>query len=314
MHAVAIEQFGGRDQMAVMDLPDPKVGPDSVLVRVAAAGLNPVDWKMREGGLDARFPHRFPVILGWDAAGVIEQVGPAVVDLKPGDAVYVYARKTEVSEGTYAELLSVPDGMVARAPSSLSPTEAGAVPLAGLTALQALDEALGVGEGDTVVVQAAAGGVGHFAVQIASARGARVVGVASERNHDFVRSLGAEAVVDHHAGSVADQVLEHHPGGVDALFDLFGGDGLADARSVVREGGRVTSLADTDPAGDRDDLMGRYVFVRPSAPGLVELGRLADAGQLRVEIAEGYPLDRAAAAHERLEDGHVRGKLVLEVA
>ena len=313
MRAIAIEQFGGRDQMALMDLPDPKVGPDSVLVRVAAAGLNPVDWKMREGGLEARFPHRFPVILGWDAAGVVEQAGPAVVDFQPGDEVYVYARKTEASEGAYAELLSVPDSMVARAPSSLSPTEAGALPLAGLTALQVLDDALGVGEGDTVVVQAAAGGVGHFAVQIAAARGASVVGIASEHKHDFVRSLGAQAVVDYRAGPVGEQLREHHPDGVEALFDIFGGDGLAEARAAVRGGGRVTSLADTDPSGDRDDLSGRYVFVRPSAPGLVELARLAAAGQLRVEIAERYPLDQAVTAHERLEDGHVRGKLVFEI-
>lgn len=310
MRAIAIERFGGPQELVPMELPDPKVGPDSVLVRVRAAGVNPVDFKIREGRLDTRFNHRFPLVPGWDVAGVVEQSGPAVVDLAVGDEVYAYARKTEVAEGTYAELVSLPAAMVARKPTGLSFVEAAGVPLAGLTAWQALVEAAGVQRGDRVLVQAAAGGVGHLAVQIAVARGAEVVGVASQPNHDFVRSLGAAEVVDYTAGPIAARIDPP----VDVLFDLFGGDGLADTRSAVRPGGRVVSLADPQPAGDRDDLGGRYVFVHPSASGLDALTALFDAGDLRVEIAATYPLEQAAAAHERLEEGHVRGKLVLEVS
>jgi NADPH:quinone reductase-like Zn-dependent oxidoreductase len=310
MRAIAIERFGGRDELRPMDLPDPKVGPDSVLVRVRAAGVNPVDFKLREGYLDGAFNHRFPVVLGWDVAGVVEQAGPAVVDLAVGDEVYAYGRKTEVAEGTYAELVSLPAAMVARKPAGLSFTQAAGVPLAGLTAWQALVEAVGVQRGERVLVQAAAGGVGHLAVQIAVARGAEVIGSASPANHDFVRSLGAAEVIDYTAGPVADRVDPE----VDVLFDLFGGDGLADARRAVRPAGRVVSLADTSPAGDRHDVTGRYVFVHPSAAGLDALTELVNAGALRVEVAATHPLEDAAAAHRLLEEGHVRGKVVLEVS
>ncbi|MDQ3608508.1 MAG: NADP-dependent oxidoreductase, partial [Actinomycetota bacterium] len=248
---------------------------------------------------------------GWDVAGVVEQVGPAVVDLAVGDEVYAYGRKTEVAEGTYAELVSLPAAMVARKPAGLSFTQAAGVPLAGLTAWQALVEAADVQSGERVLVQAAAGGVGHLAVQIAVARGAEVIGSASPANHDFVRSLGATEVIDYSAGPVAGQVDPQ----VDVLFDLFGGDALADARGAVRRGGRVVSIAEPQPAGDSDnDLQGHYVFVHPSADGLDALTALFDAGDLRVEVAATYPLEQAAAAHERLEEGHVRGKLVLEVS
>lgn len=310
MQAIAIERFGGRNELRPMDLPDPKVGPDWVLLRVRAAGVNPVDFKLRGGHLDGAFNHRFPVILGWDVAGVVEQAGPAVVDRAVGDEVYAYGRKTEVAEGTYAELVALPAAMVARKPAGLSFTQAAGVPLAGLTAWQALVEAADVQSGERVLVQAAAGGVGHLAVQIAVARGAEVIGSASPANHDFVRSLGAAEVVDYTAGPIAGQLDPQ----VDVLFDVFGGDALADARGAVRSGGRVVSLAERRPAGDRDDLQGRYVFVRPSANGLDALTALFDAGDLRVEVAATYPLEQAAAAHERLEEGHVRGKLVLEVS
>ncbi|MDQ3767945.1 MAG: NADP-dependent oxidoreductase, partial [Actinomycetota bacterium] len=164
MRAIAIERFGGPDELVPMELPDPKVGPDWVGIRVRAAGINPVDHKIRAGRLDNRFNHRFPLVPGWDVAGVVEQAGPAVVDLAVGDEVYAYGRKTEVAEGTYAELVALPDGMVARKPAGLSFIQAGGVPLAGLTAWQALVEAAGVQRGERVLVQAAAGGVGHLAV------------------------------------------------------------------------------------------------------------------------------------------------------
>jgi NADPH:quinone reductase-like Zn-dependent oxidoreductase len=314
MRAITIDAFGGADQLRHGERPDPKVGPDSVLIGIRSAGVNPVDVGIREGHLEPFFPHHFPLVPGWDAAGVVEAVGPAVVDLSPGDEVYAYCRKTEVCEGTYAQRVTVPAGVVARVPRKISLLEAGAIPLAGLTAYQALTEALQVGEGDVVLISAAAGGVGHFAVQIAKALGATVIGTASPNHHDGVRALGADHVLDYHDGTVADQVRGAFPRGVDAALDLVGGDELTELRQSLRQGGRIASVLDTDPAGDRDDLRGRYVFVRPSAVELGELANLVDTGRLRVVLAETFPLERAADAQNRISEGHVHGKLVLEVA
>lgn len=313
MKAVAIDRFGGPEELVARELPDPKVGPDSVLIGARAAGVNPVDFKIRQGYLEGAFPHHYPLIPGWDVAGVVEAVGPAVVGFAVGDEVFAYCRKTEVAAGTYAERVAVPDTFVAHKPRELSWVEAAAIPLAGLTARQALVDRMDVGAGQTVLVTAAAGGVGHLAVQLARSLGAQVIGTASERNHEYVRSLGAAVAVDY-AGDVAAAVREHHPDGVDAAFDLFGGETLQGAVAALRDGGQVTSIADPDPAKGFSAVRGHYVFVRPDAAGLADLGRRADAGELRPEIAETFPLDRAAASHERLEAGHVRGKLVLEIA
>ncbi len=313
MRAIAIDAFGAADLLRVREVPDPKVGPDSVLVRVRAAAVNPVDAAIRRGDLEPAFPHRFPLVPGWDVAGTVEAVGPAVVDLEPGDEVYAYARKTEVAEGTYAELVSLPAGMVARKPRRLSFVEAAAIPLAGLTAYQALTEALGVVRHEKVLVTAAAGGVGHLAVQIARHLGADVVGTAGTANQDFVRGLGADAV-DYTAGDVTEAVRALHPDGLDAVLDTVGGEGQAQARAGLRAGGRIVSIVDTDPAKGADGVAGHYVFVRPSAKELYELASLADEGLLVPEIAEVLPLEQAAEAHRRIEEGHVRGKLVLEVA
>jgi len=313
MRAIAIDAFGPAEALRLRELPDPKVGPDSVLIRVRAAAVNPVDAGIRRGALDAAFPHRFPLIPGWDVAGTVEAVGPAVVDLEPGDEVYAYARKTEIAEGTYAELVSLPAGMVARKPRRLSFVQAAAIPLAGLTAYQALTEALGVVRHEKVLVTAAAGGVGHLAVQIARHLGADVVGTAGAANQDFVRSLGAEAV-DYGAGDVTAAVRALHPDGVDAVLDMVGGAGQDQARGALRAGGRIASIVDTDPAKGAEGISAHYVFVRPSAKELYELASLADEELLVPEIADVLPLDRAAEAHRRIEGGHVRGKLVLEVA
>jgi NADPH:quinone reductase-like Zn-dependent oxidoreductase len=312
MKAIVIDRFGGPEELVAREMPEPEVGPDSVLIAARAAGVNPVDFKIRQGHLEGAFPHHFPLIGGWDVAGVVEAVGPAVGGFAVGDEVYAYCRKTEIAAGTYAERVAVPDTFVAHKPRELSWVEAAAVPLAGLTARQALVDRMEVATGQTVLVTAAAGGVGHLAVQLARSLGAEVIGTASEANHDYVRSLGAAAVIDY-AGDVAATVREHYPDGVDAAFDLYGGDTLAGAVAATRESGQVTSIADPEPAKGAS-VHGHYVFVRPDRLGLEDLTWRADAGELRPEIAEVFPLDRAAEAHERLEGGHVRGKLVLEIA
>jgi NADPH:quinone reductase-like Zn-dependent oxidoreductase len=308
MRAVAIREWGGRDRLEVMDVDPPPVAPDGVLVRVRAAGLNPVDWKVREGRLASLFPAHFPLILGWDAAGVVEQVGPAVTWFRPGDEVYGYCRRHHLQFGTYAEYTTVPEGFLAPKPPSLSFAEAAAIPLAGLTAHQGL-ESLGLRAGETLFLGGGAGGVGHFVVQLAHARGARVLASASAGNQDFVRQLGAEPV-DYVAGDVAGQVRALiADSGTDAAFDLFGDHDLA--FGVLRRGGRLLSIA--APPEPREHFEVHYVFVRPSGYDLAEMNDLVADGRLRPHIEATYPLERATEAMERLESGHVRGKLVLTI-
>jgi NADPH:quinone reductase-like Zn-dependent oxidoreductase len=304
VRGVAFDRFGDVDVLRVRDdLPEPPVGPDTVLVRTRAAGVNPVDLGIRAGHLAGAFPHHFPIIPGWELAGVVEAAGPAVPDLAPGDEVFAYVRRDDVQWGATAELVPVPLRCLARKPQSLSFAEAGAVPLAGLTAYQALTEVLDVGEGDRVLVHRGAGGVGFFAVQIAAALGAHVIATASPRNHGFLRDAGAAEVLDYSAGPISGQLAEP----VDAVLDLVGGDTLADAPRQVRDPARIASVVD---AAVRD-LGGRYVFVRPDAHDLEELARMADAGQLRVSIAKAFPLEQVREAHELLAGGHVRGKVVV---
>jgi NADPH:quinone reductase-like Zn-dependent oxidoreductase len=306
MRGMAYDDFGDDDVLRLRtDLPDPPVGPDTVLVRVHAAGVNPVDMAIRAGYLASAYPHHFPIIPGWDVAGVVEAAGPAVVAFAPGDEVFGYVRRDDVQWGTAAEFVPAPQRCLAHKPESLSFAEAGALPLAGLTAYQALTEALDVSEGDRVLVHRAAGGVGFNAVQIAVALGAHVIGTASPRNHGFLKDAGAAEVLDYSEGPISGQLSEP----VDAVLDLVGGDTLADAPKQVRDPARIVSVV--DPAVR--DLGGRYVFVRPDQHDLEELARMADAGQLRVPIAKAFPLEELAAAQRLVAGGHVRGKVVVTV-
>ncbi|WNV76667.1 NADP-dependent oxidoreductase [Geodermatophilus sp. DSM 44513] len=301
---MAYEEFGGPEVLTLRtDLPDPPVGPDTVLVRVHAAGVNPVDGKIRDGALAGAFPHHFPIVPGWDVAGVVEAAGPAVTAFAAGDEVCGYVRRDDVQWGTTAELVPAPQRCLAHKPASLSFAEAAGLPLAGLTAYQALTEALEVGEGDRVLVHRAAGGVGFSAVQIAVALGAHVIGTASPRNHGFLRDAGVAEVFDYAAGPLSRQLSEP----VDAVLDLVGGDTLADAPEQVRDRARIASVVDPAVNG----MGGRYVFVRPEHEHLEELGRMADAGQLRVPVARAFPLEQVREAQELVAGGHVRGKVVV---
>ena len=307
MQAIALDEFGCPDVMRLRELPDPKLSPDAVLVRVRAAGVNPVDAYIRAGYLEGAFPTHVPLIPGWDVAGVVEQVGPSVTELSVGEEVFGYVRKDHVQNGTYAELVAAPIRTVARKPESLSMSEAAGVPLAGLTALQALRR-VGVGAGDTVLVHAASGGVGSFAVQIAVALGARVVGTASEANHDYLRELGAEPVL--YGEGLAERVREVAGGKVDAVVDLAGAEAIAASVELVGDPARIASVVDAQAvlaAG------GQYVFVRPDRDDLAELARLADDGKLSVHLSTTLPLAQAPEAHRLIESKHSRGKIVLTV-
>jgi NADPH:quinone reductase-like Zn-dependent oxidoreductase len=309
MKAIALDEYGDPEVLTLRELPDPPVGPDVVRIRVRAAGVNPVDYKIRQGHLRGAYPHQTPLVPGWDVAGVVDQVGPAVTRFQPGDEVMAYARKETVQHGTYAELVSVSERAVAHKPAGFSFAQAGGLPLAGLTAAQALT-AVGVESGDVVLVHAAAGGVGHLAVQIARALGAqRVIGTASPANHDFLRSLGAEPV--EYGPELPKQLaaLAGGDGRVDVAVDLVGGEALRQSPSLVRHPARHVSVV--DPAVKEQG--GLYVFVRPDGVQLESLSGLADAGRLRVEVSHEVPLAQAARAHQLVEKGHGRGKVVLTV-
>jgi len=246
---------------------------------------------------------------------VVEAAGPAVTRFAPGDEVFAYCRKHFVGEGTYGEYVSVPEDFVAPKPESIDFVSASAVPLAALTAWQALIEATAVRAGETVLVHGAAGGVGSFAVQIARARGAQVIGTASSAKHDFVRELGAGEQIDYHEVDFVEAVRESHPEGIHVVFDLFGGDTLRRSVDALADGGRIVSIAEppTEDHFRQREILPAYVFVRPSGSQLAELSRLIDDGEIRVELEATYPLAEAAQALERLETGRVQGKLALEV-
>jgi NADPH:quinone reductase-like Zn-dependent oxidoreductase len=306
--AIVMNRYGGPDVLKfTVDAPNPKIGPDFVLVRAKAAGVNPVDWKIREGYLDGLFQTDFPITPGWDVAGVVERTGPAVSEFSPGDEVIGYVREDHVGRGTYAELVAAPVRTLGRKPARLSWAEAAGLPLAGLTAYQALAKALAVSEDDTVLIHAAAGGVGSLAVQIAIAKGARVIGTASPGNHDYLRELGAEPVA--YGDGLVDQVRRLSPGGVSAALDLVGGEALEVTPELLTPKGRWASIVDPSVT----ELGGRYVFVRPDPHDLSALASLADDGRLTVPVAKTFPLTEAAEAQRLNAEGHTRGKIVLEM-
>lgn len=313
MRAVAIEGFGGVERLQLMDLRTPEPGAGDVRIQVRGSGVNQVDAQIRRGELVRAVPHEFPVIPGWEAAGTVDMVGEGVDGLAAGDAVFAHCRKRVVHGGTYAEYVTVPARQVAAAPRALDATTAAAVPLAGLTAYQSLFVAAGLGAGETVLVSAAAGGVGSFATQLAADRGAVVIGTASEGNHDLVRGLGATHVIDYHDHAVSEHVLDLAPTGVDVLLDLVGGDSLHEAASAVRDGGRLVSVVE-EPTGEllgQRGIRPHYVSVEPDGEQLRELAEAIDSGRLRVHLHEVLPLERAARAHELIEEGHVHGKVAL---
>ncbi|MFJ8433869.1 NADP-dependent oxidoreductase [Kitasatospora sp. NPDC094019] len=285
------------------EVPDPKVGPGQVLIQVRAASVNPVDWKVMAGGLDGMMDAVFPVVPGWDVAGVVARTGPDTPEFAPGDEVMAYARKDVVQGGTFAEFVAVDAPAVARKPAGLDWAQAAGLPLAGLTALRSL-ERLGVGPADVLLVHGAAGGVGSLAVQLGRDRGARVIGTASERNHDFVRALGAEPVS--YGDGLADRVRALAPGGVSTVADFVGGQ-LESTLAVLAAGGRHVSVA--DPTVEQHG--GHWIWVRPDGARLAELATVVDRGALTVEVAQTFPLERTGEAFDASRTGHTRGKLVV---
>jgi NADPH2:quinone reductase len=311
MRAVAIHAFGGPERLALTDLPRPLPSRGEVLVRTLAAGVNPVDWKVREGSL-ARVSHGFPLIPGWDVAGVVDELGEGCQRFRKGDRVFAYARKPHIQWGTYAEYVAVPERDVALMPPSLLFEEAAGIPCAALTAQQALARA-GIAAGAVLLVLNGSGGVGHFALQLAKLAGARSLATAGSRNQEFVMSQGAEAAIDYTRDELAGAVASRFPEGVDAVLDAIGGDPLSACLAAVKPGGVIVSVVDTL---DAEAVKARGVrFERissvPSGEQLALLAAHAGRKKLRPHVQTIYPLASAAQAQEESRAGHVRGKLVL---
>ncbi len=307
MLAYTYDKFGDDSVLHYGEVPMPKVGPGEVLIKVRSASVNPVDWKLVSGGLDDFMEIVFPAIPGWDVAGIVEQLGIDVPEFTEGDEVYAYARKDFIHGGSYAEYVTVPARSVATKPESLNWNEAGSLPLAGLTAYQALTR-LGLTQGQTVLIHNAAGGVGTFATQIAKALGAEVIATASPANHDYLRELGADHPIAYGDG-LADRVRNVAADGVDVVLDLVGGV-VEVTTAVLKAGGAHASIA--DPAVLQHD--GQWMWVRPNGADLTELAALADAGQLRVPIAEEFGLADLPRAFALSRKGHVRGKIAISVS
>lgn len=308
MKAVRIHGYGGAEVLRYEDAPRPQPGMGEVLVQVHAAGVNPVDWKVREGYLDEMLHHRLPLVLGWDVSGVVAATGPGVTRFRVGDAVF--SRPDLARDGSYAEYAVIRETELASKPASLDHRHAAALPLAGLTAWAALIGAANLTKGQRVLIHGAAGGVGSFAVQLARWRGAEVVATASERNRDYLRSLGAERVIDYR------QVpFEEVAGRVDVVFDTIGGETQQRSWQLLERGGILVSIVDPPDEQQAAAHQARqaFVFIQPDAEILARLAGLVDAGQLKVYLEDVLPLAEARKAHELSQGGHVRGKLVLQV-
>ena len=305
MKAITYSNYGNPDVLELTDQPKPKVGPGMVLVKVKAASVNPVDWKIMAGYLDPLMDIQFPAIPGWDVAGVVESTGIDAPHFQPGDEVIAYGRKDYVHGGSFAEYIALPERLIARKPSTLDWNESAGLPLAGLTAFQVLRR-LELAEGETVLIHGGSGGVGSLGIQIAKTLGANVIATASEKNHDFLRSLGAEPVA--YGDGLAGRVRALRPDGVDVVADFVGGN-LAATLEVLKENGRHASIADSDV----EEHGGTWMWVNPVGADLQELADLVDAQKLQVEVAQTFPLADAADAFRLNMDGHTRGKIVVTV-
>lgn len=312
MRAIVQERFGGPEVLHLAQVPQPEPLPTEVLVRVHAAGVNPVDWKTRNGKGAAAAMGALPFTVGWDVSGVVEQTGRGVTRFAPGDEVFGMPRFPRQA-AAYAEYIVAPSRQLARKPRNLSHIEAGAVPLAALTAWQAIVDTAGLEAGQRILIHGAAGGVGHLAVQVAKSTGATVVGTAKAAQHDFLRGLGADQLIDYTARRFEDEVAD-----VDVVLDLIGGETSLRSVSTLRTGGLlilVPSAADQSVLGEaeRRGIRATNIMVEPDYPALEQIAELAESGRLRVEIDAVFPLEEAARAHEHGESRSGRGKIALSV-
>ena len=311
MKAAYYDEFGELNQIKVAAIEKPEPAEGEVLIKVEAAGVNPVDAAVARGMLKDAIPEEFPVIPGWDVAGIIEERGYSARRFAKGDKVYAYARRPKIKHGTFAEYISIPESYVAKCPDKLTMEEAGGVPLTGLTAYQSLFDAGKIRGGETILILGASGGVGSMAIQLANWKGATVVGVAGSSNQDYMKELGADYTIDYSKGDVGEAVDEIAPDGIDMIFHCSRGESLSQSHHRLKEGGRLISITNSDPKR-RDDVYFQYVFVEPNAVQLEHLSELADSDALQVPVSKIFKLDDAQQALKEIESLHTRGKTVIK--
>lgn len=310
MQAIYYEQFGGVEVLKTGQLDIPEVKEGEVLVKIKSAAINPVDASVRLGLLKTFLPYQFPVIPGWDVAGVVEERGFSARRFKAGDEVYAYARRPVVHFGTFAEYIVLPESYLALKPINLSFEEASGIPLVGLTAYQCLYVAGNLQEGQTVLILGASGGVGTMGIQLAKAKGARVIGVASEKNHAYMKTLGADGTLDYKGENISETVKKMVPGGVDLIFDCASGETLRQSLKALKPSGKLVSILNHGENLDKN-INFQYVFVEPDATQLTHMSQLADEGKLKVHVSRQYRLDNAVEAFEQIETHHTTGKIVI---
>ena len=308
MKSVYIESYGGREQLKYGELPKPTIKSTDVLIRVHAAGVNPVDWKVREGYLQSFLPYEMPLILGWDVAGVIVEVGSEVTRFHTGDEVF--ARPATERNGSYAEYIAVDESLLAAKPKNISFAEAASIPLAGLTAWEALHEIAQVSAGQKVLIHGGSGGVGIYAIQLAKVFGAHVATTASATNHELVMQHGADEVIDYTKESFVKRISNY-----DVVFDTIGGDVLAQSFQVLAKGGILVSIVSQpdEATAKQYGVRTGYFFLNPDGEKLARLGELVVEGELRAVVGAKFSLADAAKAHELSETHHAKGKIVLTV-
>ncbi len=308
MKAVRIHNYGGPEVLLYEDAPRPKPVKGEVLVRVHAAGVNPVDWKVREGYAKERLHHKLPLILGWDVAGVVEALGRGVKRFKVGDEVF--SRPDSSRDGAYAEYIAIEESEVALKPRSVNFVQAAAIPLACMTAWQALFDTAQLAPGRKILIHAAAGGVGSYAVQLAKWKGAYVIGTASAASHELLRELGVDEAIDYRNQRFEDLVHD-----ADVVLDTIGGETQTRSWNVLRQGGILVSII--SPPSEQEaaahGVRGAFLFMHPDADELAQIAALVDAGKLRPIVDTVMPLSDAHKAHEQSQTGHTHGKIVLQV-
>jgi alcohol dehydrogenase len=310
MKAAQINSYGGVDALTVNnDTDKPSAGPGQVLVEVYAAGLNPFDWKVREGYMKDFIPLTFPATLGGDVAGVVAAVGEGVDGFEPGQAVYGQAGAAS-GQGSYAEFTPVKAEQLANKPESINFVEAAALPLAGTSAYQALVDHMNLQAGQKVLIHGAAGGIGSYAVQIAKHIGANVVATASAEEADFVKSLGASEVIDYKNQDFSELVRD-----ADAVFDTVGGETNSKSYQALKPGGVLVSMVEeaNQELTQKYNLRAIHQSSKTTPERLAKVAELVDQGAIKIQVDKVFPLDQAAEALEYLKTGHPKGKVVLQV-
>jgi NADPH:quinone reductase-like Zn-dependent oxidoreductase len=308
MNAIRIHNYGGPEVLLYEEAPRPQVREGEVLIRVYAAGVNPVDCKVRAGELREVIHCKLPLIPGWDVSGVVEEVGPAVSQLKKGDEVFTMADPTR--DGAYADYIAVREAAVAMKPKSLHHVRAAATPVSALTAWRSLFDLGDLQSGQHILIHGGSGGVGHFAVQLAKWKGAYVIATASTKNQELLRELGADETIDYTSQQFEDVV--HN---VDIVLDTIGGETQERSWCVLKKGGALISLVQppSEQKGNQFGVRGMICSIQPDGAQLRKIAKLIDSAKLRPTLDRILPLSEARRAHELSQNGNVRGKIVLRV-